>query len=368
MESNTYDLQNKIKSARNLFHSLKNSNLYGGDIIDDAIEAIDDIELNFQLSIVHVFMEKNDKNRALFSNIISTNGYTQQIDELVDKVNMDISQINKSKNNRSILQKHFNIYPIGDIAIQNKQVDYNICELCGDEMMPVMNKSELKCRNNSCCLVKESFVVEEIQMFNKNSAITQKAGKFTPNKHFNVGWEQLLAQESPDKLINKKAKYGTVEEVINALRFIVRRDCMLIKIITVDELRNMLIEIGRTDLNKNTSLLLKKLTGIGPPQLSDAIRIKTANIFMKTVEAALTLDNMGVNRNYYPYYMSKILKQILPPDSPDLRILFYIHYQGEETITAKDQRWQRICELVPELTYEDTDTTLSHKYSPINYI
>lgn len=370
MESNTHKLFNKINSARTLLSKVQQSLTLPEEqtLIDEALEKIDDIENDFRISSVHVYMEKNDKNRMIFSNIISIQGYSEDLDMLVEETQKEIKDFKLKKNRMSDLQKHFSVYPVG--TEQTKIAPYNndICDVCGEPMISVLDRAELVCRNNACCSVKESFVFEEIQMYNKSANLISTHGKFTPVKHFEACWEQLLARESEGDLINKKFKYTTIEALMNALKKIINRDKKIVKLLSVDELREMLSEIGRPDLNKNTSLLLKKLTGIGPPQLSNDLKIKALNLFMKAIEVSAFLDDMGINRNYYPYYMFKILFQLIPNGSPEKRVLYYIHFQGDDTVTAKDIRWERICGHIPELVYEETDTTISSMYSPIDVI
>ena len=125
----------------------------------------------------------------------------------------------------------------------------------------------------------------------------------------------------------------------------------------------MLREIGRTDLNKNVSLILKKLTGIGPPHVSEEQSTRVGNLFAKAIEAGEHVQRQGrVNRTYYPFFIYKIIQSL--NDQPLLRILYYIYVQGSDTIESDDMHWEQICSRVPELTYHPTVRGEAQKYAP----
>jgi hypothetical protein len=113
--------------------------------------------------------------------------------------------------------------------------------------------------------------------------------------------------------------------------------------------------------------------------------VRTENLFTKAIEASDALemnqrsdDRFGVldcssesanrvNRNYYPYYISRVLEAILPADDYESRrVFYYIYVQSKETVEADDANWERICESLGdnEIKYRPTDRTLGLRYGP----
>jgi hypothetical protein len=194
-----------------------------------------------------------------------------------------------------------------------------------------------------------------------------KSGTFNPNRHFQFWWARILARE-PEEEIGDRADpdnlYG--EKLLAALRAIVARDRKVLRLLTVNDVRAMLREAGRTDLNKNVPLVMKKLTGVGPPAVSDALAARVENLFTKAIEAGERVRRLGrVNRNYYPYYIYKILDQLLAEvDFEGRRALYYIYVQSKETVEADDADWEQICLELPEVVYVPTDRTKALRYHP----
>ena len=138
------------------------------------------------------------------------------------------------------------------------------------------------------------------------------------------------------------------------------------RILTVVDIRQILKELKRPELNKNTSLILKKLTGIGPPSIPEELEIRIENLFTKVIKASENIKRTGrTNRNYYPYYIYKIIDIVIPEtDVDNRRILYYIYIQGKETVECDDLDWEQICDQIPELTYIPTDRLEYLKYIP----
>ena len=152
--------------------------------------------------------------------------------------------------------------------------------------------------------------------------------------------------------------------MIARLRQLVQRDRYVLRMLNVSDIRKMLQEIERSDLNRNIALLLKKLTGIGPPHVSEDQSARIGNLFAKAIEAGERVQRHGrVNRTYYPFFIYKIIQS--ENDPALMRLLYYIYVQGQDTIEADDLHWEQICKQVPELTYYPTIRGEAQKYAPI---
>ena len=75
------------------------------------------------------------------------------------------------------------------------------------------------------------------------------------------------------------------------------------------------------------------------------------------------------NRNYYPYYIYKILDAIIPKDAPGAqehrRVLYYIYMQGQDTLDKNDREWEEICSELSEIEWTATCRNESLKYRPL---
>lgn len=250
-------------------------------------------------------------------------------------------------------------------APKPETVEYNQCAECSTDMGVDGSRSELQCP--LCGAIRElaGTVFDDAQFYNQEGQ-KAKSGIFNPNRHYHFWMTRILALEPEEELGDREDPdnhYG--EKLLALLRSIVMRDSKLIQLLTVDDARQMLQEIGRTDLNKNVPLILKKLTGVGPPAIPDAFLQRTEKIFSKAIELGEQTRRAGrINRNYYPFYIYKILDAILPPKDYKLRrVLFYIYLQSEDTLAKDDQDWEKICEGLPDdIEPVPTDRLMALKY------
>jgi hypothetical protein len=247
---------------------------------------------------------------------------------------------------------------------------YNYCFDCLIEMSVSPETSELVC--TGCGGVKELLgtVFDDIQLYNQEGQ-KAKSGSFNPNRHFRFWMDRILARE-PEEELGDKDDLGNLygEKVLNQLRAIVRRDRKILRILTVDDVRGMLKELGRTDLNKNVPLILRRLTGVAPPLLPELICQRVEKIFTKAIEIGERVRPPGrTNRNYYPYYIYKILDAIIPKDAPGAqehrRVLYYIYMQGQDTLDKNDREWEEICSELSEIEWTATCRNESLKYRPL---
>ena len=255
-------------------------------------------------------------------------------------------------------QRLVDTYARGGAAAPPRRLDFERCDACGVAMAVDPGRSELRCA--SCGVVRslDGMVFEDSQFYSQEGQ-KSKSGAFNPNRHFVFWWSHLTATEPDDEL-------GDSAAVLGAIGAIIRRDRLVLGCLTVNDFRAMLREIGRTDLNKNIPLLMKKVTGHGPPPVPEAVSIRVENLFSKAIEISERVRNPArSNRSYYPFYIARILESITAPDSPVRRILYYVYMQSDETILADDEDWALICAELPELTYTPTDRALSRRYAPV---
>jgi hypothetical protein len=76
-----------------------------------------------------------------------------------------------------------------------------------------------------------------------------KSGTFNPNRHFHTWWSHILAKEDELEITNNDPDNDLFEK----LHFIIKRDKKVLRFLTVIDIRNMLRELKRSELNKNIS-------------------------------------------------------------------------------------------------------------------
>lgn len=243
---------------------------------------------------------------------------------------------------------------------------YKMCADCKVEMAVNADTSELECPG--CGKTRELIgtVFDDAQFYNQEGQ-KAKSGSFNPNRHYQFWMNHLLAREPEEELGDKDDPDNSCgEKLVADLRGLVRRDRRILRLLTVDDLRGMLFELKRTILNKNVPLLMKKVTGVGPPQLPESIcqRVeKNFSLAIEIDERIRPLDRQ--NRKYYPFYIYKILDALLEEDDLDnRRILYYIYMQGDDTLEKNDREWEEICAELPEITWTPTDRTKAQRYRP----
>lgn len=354
----------------------------------ELIDQFDQIETQFALHIgpVYILLYSGEsgkiKIQSDLSHYLIAEDFSNELNVIINKIvnilrNNKIELVddiylvkkNKSKKKDYIieLQHLFNVLPrkISIKDINNTNINYNVCSLCSNTMIIDSSKSELRCDN--CGMIRELIgtVFDDNQFYNQEGQ-KAKSGTFNPNRHFQFWWSHILAKEPEEELGDKKDPdnlYG--EKVLKKIKDIVIRDHKVLQLLNVNDIRSILREIEKTDLNKNVPLILKKITGIGPPYIPNHITIKVENLFTKAIEIGERIKhNKRINRNYYPYYIYRIIEAITTEKDTEIRrILYYIYIQSKETVESDDIDWENICKELKEISYKPTDRTLGLKYN-----
>ncbi len=231
------------------------------------------------------------------------------------------------------------------IDIKRSGIDmYDSCPKCEIKMIIKPDKYEMVC--SKCGLIKkisdttfDSIIDNEIQK--------AKSGSFDPERHFKIWWRRITATEAPEEIGDKNDPENTQgEKLILRLRALVRRDKVILQRVSVDNIRNWLHEIKKSELYKNVSLIKSKLTGVPPPEISDEIKQKVYQKLKKAIVISNLMQRTRKNRSYYPFYIMKLLDHELPKNDPARRIFHYIHFQGNDTIICDDKDWEIICKRI----------------------
>jgi len=413
METASRQLLAKFKAARALIEQITIANV-PTDLAQMCISELSALEIRFALSTGHLFIisASGESGRlsanSEFSRILAAENFSGHVDSLVVRSENALRNVGfpirgddapakrsgpatrrgvgrgtrkttvpkgpkPSPQVRAIIQRLLDVYPRGDARSPAEgaalEVDFESCATCGGDMVVDAGRSMLRCADPECGTLRElvGTVFDDSQFYSQEGQ-KAKSGTFNPNRHFQFWWMHILAREPEEEIGDKNDPnnmYG--ELLIVGMQKIVRRDRMILRLLEVNDIRAMLRELDRTDLNKNVPLFLKKLTGVGPPQLSDSLAVRVENIFTKAIEIGERVRGPDrVNRNYYPFYILKILDHIIPEDDyENRRILYYIYVQSKETVESDDADWEPICAELSEISYKPTDRSLGLKYRPL---
>ena len=226
-----------------------------------------------------------------------------------------------------------------EIDLRLSQLVFKFCSICQGEMLLSYDNIYYECT--------DCYIIEPRNQIHEQILPRSKIGNFNPERHFKTWIDRILAREPLEEICKEDDPQG--EKIINTIREYLVGKRKSNEHLTIDDIRNILKEIGRTQLNRNTSLIAKKITGRSPPKLDENKYNKIYTLFLKVMEARdhIAINNR-CNRIYYPYYISKLLSLFLTTPE-ERKILNYIHLHKESTLSSNDQEWQEICNVVPEL-------------------
>jgi hypothetical protein len=229
-----------------------------------------------------------------------------------------------------------------------KEVVYEMCT-CSTKMDIDPSASTLICKN--CGLIKELYgtVFEDEQFYYQEGQRT-KHGTYDPSKHCRFWVERIQARETteiPESIIQSVLKCIIRDKIKNKHR------------INCTQIRKFLRQTNNSKYNEHVPLIRKLITGIIPPQLTD-YEMQLIHIYFDKVIHIFDEIKPPKKTNcpYHPYFIYKIIEQILIGDNDKtrkLKILACIHLQSRETLICNDIIWGPICERIPEFTYKPTD-------------
>ena len=276
----------------------------------------------------------------IYTNIVHNNKTRDQLIEDMTNLNIfdKMERLSETITSSYVLQQ-YNIIPV---PTATKVLKLHLCDYCNEEMIQSYDKTTY-----DCIICNISKPVENTLIDTTKSVPRSRIGNFNPERHFRTWMDRIYAKESEDEI--RSNKVGDINAIIKLIRDSLCSKSKSIEHITIDDIRLILKELDLTSLNKNTSLIAKKITGKSPPIITDEQYMQVHGIFNLVMESRDRVNTISkCNRIYYPYYISKILDLIIK-DPNQRRILNYIHLHKETTLTDNDMEWLEICNIVPLL-------------------
>lgn len=232
-------------------------------------------------------------------------------------------------------------------------LEIEACVDCGDELTVNSGRAERSCPRCARVYETHGVVFEEAQLYSQEGQ-RSRSGCFSPSQHYKDWITNILALEPESSLSNPKVSSDSPAEVIERLRAAAVSMNKFIDLLGVGDVRALLKAVGRTDLNQHTSLLIKKLTGRGPPIIPERRRLQGYTMFSQVLAVLPQLPQSGINRSYYPYYTTKIYDLMLDANDPCRSIFAFIHLQSMDTLKKSDEHWKFICATLG-WTFRPTD-------------
>ena len=221
-----------------------------------------------------------------------------------------------------------------------------VCKICKDTMI-VTNMGELSCMRCGFCCDAIITIVDDESITNDSKNI--KYGTYDPSKHCRYWLDRIQGREIAD-MTNIELLVEEIKEHLTQSR-IKNYDH-----VTYSLIRTYLRKSGKSAFNEHIPLIRKLITGISPPQLTEAELQKVNIYFIRIIKLYNTIKpSTKINCPYHPYIIYKILEQILANGARKTAILRCIHLQSIPTLIQNDRIWKKICEYIPEFTYIPTD-------------
>jgi hypothetical protein len=307
----------------------------------------------------------NDKNNHFnkYQNFIKKENIITRLDRIINLISISIKKLevllrvdyNKDDKKKTNIKnfvyeiyKQLKYYNNSTIDKNVKDVVYEIC-VCSEKMSIDSISSTLICKN--CGISKKLYgTVFEDEQFYYQEGHRTKHGTYDSSKHCRIWVERIQARETteiPESVI------------ISIKKCIFNNKIKNINQISCYQLRKYLRQTHNSKYNEHIPLIRKLIVGISPPQLSER-ELQLINIYFDKV--IRIFDEIKppdkTNCPYHPYFIYKIIEQILNKDCNKIRkhqILSCIHLQSRETLVDNDRIFKPICARIDNFNYIPTD-------------
>lgn len=282
------------------------------------------------------FREQEDSIRAAYIEFVGEKNVIGMIDRCIETVTLMLRtfSIELDSNHERELKEIASALEKVDrfkVPIKVECVTSGDCE-CGGEFVMYAESNERKC--NTCGMTAAIWdsAVDDVNIYAQES-YKAKQNRHHPIQHCKT-WVSRI-QAWPGQTIP--------ESVFAQLRLCLMRDNLMnLKNISCRSIRKYLKDKKLSSYNNYVPLIRKELTGIAPPQLTQAELTRLYETFTHVSKILLDMrpDN---NINYYPVFIFKILDEQLPLGSRKVQIMECIHLQSENTVKVIDNLYAQVC-------------------------
>jgi hypothetical protein len=218
-------------------------------------------------------------------------------------------------------------------------VDYLSCP-CGGEFVVESEISSLVCKKCGVMRKLHGTIFDDKQIA---GSTTCKHATYDSTKHGKAWMDKIQAREDTD-----------VTAVADAVKECARNDRVNVDHISCELIRSYLKRIKMTKFNDHVPAIRRCITGVAPPQFTDAEQKKINGYFDRAIRIFNKIKSGDrPNSPYHPYFLYKIIDQVITVEKRDA-ILACIHLQSAATLCKHDAIWRLICAEIPEFRYVPT--------------
>jgi len=333
---------NAMGRSKNKSEKRKCSRFYQSTFLSERFNG--NLDKSIKLLKRIVFLIKSD-----LKNVFDNMG--QYIDEngnmIKSKTEIKTKELVKITNMMSVLIQKFNKNKF-KFSMDKREMK---CSECRVQMIIAQKTSELTC---DLCGIVEPLIGEvfEDHQFLVQESRRPKNSTYSNLKHYDSWIARICARENKD-----------VTKTVNKIKNLVKNNGMsntklptYRKLITSDQIRIWLKQIGEPKCYINISLIKKELTGIPPPYLTTAVLDDLRETFKEVISVFKQIKPKNINKSIHtPYFIYKILEWKLRGKS-SLRLLTYIYLQKEKTLIKHDKNiWEPLCKMYKKIPYTETN-------------
>lgn len=306
--------------------------------------------------------EKMQTIRNAYQSIIRCHNYSNYIQETIITLTKLIEKykaiISKNRNIKQKINIALGLFNKSSINRKVKEKNIENCE-CGGEYETDMGKSENLCKSCGKLIYLKGMISEEEQYIPEGSR--GKHNGYDPIKHFKMWMSRIQAHQS------KKIPQSVIIYILEKIKV----NQLVSKKITCEIIREYLKSgyikkpgtpkspdryIRMTKYNDYVPYIRFITTGILPDQLSDFEMRKIQAYFKQVIHVFEEVKSPEkTNCFYHPYFIYKIIEQVIHDKNRLRSILNCIHLQASDTLIAHDKIWAKICKHLNIFTYKPTN-------------
>ena len=352
VENTNTNILKKIKELRNIL------NIYNQYQIDEKNSAevksyttqLDEIESSYEFGSIDILPEyyrnkHNNEAKSQYYNMYMNFVASENVMSKLKRIYNLCCKLQKiyDINDEKLIQS-FSDYDFTPVNVLEIEHSNDIC-ICGKKYTIESKNSEFVC--HSCGNTERLYgaVFEDEQFWFQEGQRT-KHGKYDPTKHCKFWVDRIQAKENteiPKEVLHKIIKCIKSDDI-----WLEQLDCSMI--------RRYLKILKLTQYNDHISLILKLITKKEPEQLTDKEQKMLYVYFARVIQIYTRIKPPDkLNCVYHPFFIYKILEQLIRNSRRRRSILSCIHLQSRETLIENDRIWKNICEEIPEFTYIPTE-------------
>lgn len=250
---------------------------------------------------------------------------------------MVVQKISTTEFENSFFQYQFIYY--------DSVTDIEYCPNCRVQYIIDYNQSALIC--SECNEYKQlvGVILDDTNTIISDGTILKK-NSYKPSVHCVNHINDLLGKKYPTQLdgVIKKIKNWYYEHNINENNA------------NGKNIRVCLKDIKETKYNRFTPSIVRYLSGRNEELLSSSEIEHINEKFNQCINIMNISTDKKKNIKYYPYYIFKIIEDLLVNDQERLKkIASVIHFQSDNTRSKNDIEWKYICDTLGDIIYRDTN-------------